>query len=134
VAILQTINKKNKKLYGAESVIYQHKMRKATLVPKLIVASYFVFWMSASVIYLGFYLAAKRLPTWLKVILDVMVCVGYSTDAIFYIFFCRPIRRVLKKKLFWKGKEDVCVISGTRVTTVSKRSTTTRKTASLSLD
>ena len=132
VAMIKTINEKNKKLYGAESIIYQHKMRKATLVPKLIVGSYFIFWMSTSIIYLGFKLAAKEMPIWLKVILDVIVCMGYSKDAIFYIFFCHPIRRVLKK-FFQKGKDDdVCVISGNRATAATTTATTTRTTSSSS--
>jgi len=118
--MIYTINKKSKKLYGCESIMYKNRMQKATLVPKLIVTSFFVFWMVGDLIYFGYRLADKAVPFWAKTTVNIMVCTAYSTDAVFYIYFCRPVRRVLNKKFMWKKKrKDVCVISGARVATTS---------------
>ena len=124
-SMIHTINKKSKKLYGSESIMYKHRMQKATMVPKLIVVSFIFFWTSADLIYLGFHLADKAVPFGLEIAVNIMVCTAYTTDAVFYIYFCRPIRRVLKKKFSLKKvKQDVCIINGDKATATSKTGNT----------
>ena len=120
-SMIHTIKKTSKKLFCIESDIYKNRMRKAIMVPTTIVLSFIIFWMSTNTIILGFHLVKEEKPEWLKIALNIMVSTAYSTDAVFYIYFCRPIRRAMKKKFSWKKKkkQDVCVINRARVTTES---------------
>ena len=123
-SMIHTIKKTSKNLFRIESDIYKNRMRKATIVPKLIIISFIIFWASADFINLGLYLAEQKPQEWVEIALNVITCTAYSTDAVFYIYFCRPIRRALKKKFLWmekkkskrkkNEKQDVCVINGAR--------------------
>eukprot|EP00111_Clytia_hemisphaerica_P024855 TCONS_00073273-protein len=99
ISMIKTTSDRSKKLFGAESERFRNRMQKATLVPKLIVFSFIICWSSSDIIYLGFALAGKEVPNWLIHVINVFICTGYTTDAVFYIYFCRPVRRMLKSKI-----------------------------------
>ena len=48
---------------------------------------------------MAFLILDKKIPIVLAGVLNICICVSYSLDAIFYIYFCRPIRRHLKEKI-----------------------------------
>ena len=99
IPMIKTTSDRSKKLFGAESERFKNRMQKATLVPKLIVFSFILCWFSSDYIYLGFELAGKEVPQWLAQVVNVFICTAYTTDAVFYIYFCRPVRRMLKSKI-----------------------------------
>ena len=104
--IVKTVTQRSRNLHGVESEIYKKRMKNATLLPKLIVCSYLICWTFFNVMFIFFHVGLLKtaeknyLPSWVILIANVFYCAGYSTDAIFYIFFIRQIRITLKEKLY----------------------------------
>ena len=99
IFMVKTIAHRSKRLFGKESERYQTRMTKATLVPKLIVMSFILLWFSVDLLYFAFLLSGEKMEEWLVQVANVLVCAAYSSDAIIYIYWCRPIRRMLFSKL-----------------------------------
>ena len=94
--IIRTVRKRSQKLFGIASQLYKNRMRNATLVPKLIVICGVSFWATVNAVYAAFEITKKEIPLWLSMVLNVMICLGYSTDALLYISFTHSIREKLK--------------------------------------
>ena len=104
------VKRRAKSLKRKQSLVLRKKSDQATKVPQLIVSCFITFWVSSNLIYMMFAILEKKIPLLLDGVLNICICVSYSLDANFYIFFCRPIRKHLKNKFpIWKKnyvKED----------------------------
>ena len=102
-----------KALSRSDSRIYLRRMKNATVVPKLILLSFVFLWTTYDVVYFVYEFYNKKMPYPILVTMEYLVSAAYATDAIFYIYFCRPIKIMWKKKLTntmkrikcWRNKE-----------------------------
>ena len=86
-------------LQRKQSIRLRRKVKQATKVPQMIVSCFITFWVTSNLVYMAFLILDKKIPIVLAGVLNICICVSYSLDAIFYIYFCRPIRRHLKEKI-----------------------------------
>ncbi|MEO0687945.1 MAG: G-protein coupled receptor, partial [Cyanobacteria bacterium J06649_11] len=93
------VKRRARSLQRKQSVILRRKVSQVTKVPQLIVTCFITFWVTSNLIYMVFAKLQKKVPLLLAGVLNICICVSYSLDAIFYIYFCRPIRKHLKKKI-----------------------------------
>eukprot|EP00111_Clytia_hemisphaerica_P002950 TCONS_00008370-protein len=120
--IVKTVQERSRTLHGVESEVYKKRMKNATKLPKLIVCSYLICWTFFNIMFIFFHVGLLKtnrenyLPSWIILIANIFYCAGYSTDAIFYIFFIRQIRLTLKEKLY----HVVVLFQRRRIRTVSK--------------
>ena len=49
--------------------------------------------------FFGLEMSGNNIPVWMKLVFNVFYCAGYSSDAVFYIFYVRKIRKTLRLKL-----------------------------------
>ena len=96
--IVHTVGRRSKNLFGAESTRYKNRMKRATLAPKLIVLSFVIFWISVDVILIIFHQTNRTLPNWSEPLLELSICLYFTTDALFYIFFSQSIKNTMKRK------------------------------------
>ena len=103
--IMLNIKRRADSLERKQSLKLRKKASQATKVPQLIVSCFITFWVSSSIVYMVFALLNKEIPLLLEGVLNICSCVSYLLDAIFYIFFCRPVRKHLKNKFSILKKE-----------------------------
>ena len=98
--IFKIIQRRSPDLLGVESKRYAKRMRHVTLLPKLIVMSFFICWVIMDSIYLGLTITGLTAPSWLDFVASALYSSGYLSDALIYILFSRSIRKLLIKKVF----------------------------------
>jgi len=112
--VTHKVRQQSKRLLRKQNLeLYKKRISELTKVPKLIVSTYIVFWVSMNQVVMVFELLGKTIsPTW-DIVINVFVCTSYSLDAVFYTYFCRPVRKMMCKKLtrFYRSsrKNTVCI-------------------------
>ena len=96
-----TIRRRSKIFNPAKSKVYRGKVRRAIQVPLLIISSFILLLMTVDFLnvlrkWIGF-----EIPPEVRILFNIQICTAYSLDALFYIFFCRTIRRMWIRK--WRS-------------------------------
>ena len=94
-----TIRSRCKIFNRSESRVYRGKVRREMKVPLLIVSSFILLLMSVDLLHIIQKSIGFELPSAVSMMLTVQICTAYSLDAVFYVFFCQPIRKMWKRKL-----------------------------------
>ena len=98
--ITHQVRQKSKKLLQSQHPkIYRKRVQQVTRVPLLIVSTFIVFWFSTDIVKMLYMLHGKALPLAFNIVIILLVSISYSLDAIFYIYFLQPIRKVVYLKL-----------------------------------
>ena len=99
IIIIKIIGYRSKNLFGAESKLYKKRMKKAILVPNLIIWSYIICFITLDIIKFTFTVSRNRPPLYILFLSNVLYGIGLSLDALLYILFTPTIRKALKRKL-----------------------------------
>ena len=96
MAIKRSLRRNGKLLYMTAAFVYRRRITRAMFLPRLIIMLFISTWIAGDIIYLCFSLTRTEEPSWIKVILNLMYVASYTLDAVFYIFFCRRVRLIMR--------------------------------------
>ena len=93
-----TVSKRCKILRSTESRVYRGNMNHEMKVPFLIVLTFVTLFISIDVLYIITGAQGVTIHPHIQLVLNILIATGYSLDAVFYVYFCLPIRKMWRKK------------------------------------
>ena len=99
VSIIFYVRQQAKHMQQKRVMLFKKQVRQATKVPLLIVSCFIGLWTVSDIIHMIYKVLGREVPIYAEIICNLVTSLNYTLDAIFYIYFCRPIRELVNQKI-----------------------------------